>query len=84
MGSDYFCDAPVSNGPLWVDCSHSGSCCHNNTFPWFFKELPDPTSDPVELRVCEDDTRADEDVAVDFVEYISDKAIVSIGIFHII
>ena len=68
VGSDYFCDTPVSNSPLWVDCSHSGSCCHNNTFPWFFKELTERTSDPIELRVCADDTRANEDVAIELVE----------------
>ena len=38
-----------------------------NTSPWFFKELPEPTSEPKELRACADESRADEDVTIEAV-----------------
>ena len=30
----------------------SNSCCSLNTPPWFVKDLPSPTTDDIEMRVC--------------------------------
>ena len=61
VGEDYFCDAgneEFMNGeiglqtdPLWdgTDCL----CCNNS--PWFYKQLPQSTTDDIEMRVCRDE-----------------------------
>ena len=58
VGEDYFCDAGneefmtgetgLQTDPLWdgTDCL----CCDNP--PWFYKQLPQPTTDDIEMRVC--------------------------------
>ena len=64
IGNDYFCDTGSHEhvqreryyweDPLW-DGEGSGptsSCCQFNSPPWFCKELPQPTTDDVEVRVC--------------------------------
>ena len=35
---------------------------------WFLKELSPPTSDEIEMRVCRDESRATEDIAMSSVE----------------
>ena len=53
MGEDYFCDAGneefmtgetgLQTDPLWdgTDCL----CCVSDNPPWFYKQLPQPTTD---------------------------------------
>ena len=63
--NDYFCDtgnrghgfnrtAFYSNDRLWdgEGCGSASTCCVFNTPPWFCKSLPQPTSDDLELRLC--------------------------------
>ena len=40
--------------PLWdgEGCGSTSTCCEFNTPPWFCKSLPQPTSDDLELRMC--------------------------------
>ena len=66
VGSDYFCESgsstaldfppPVfyANDPLWdgQGCLPISSCCQFNTPPWFTRNLPNPTTDDIELRIC--------------------------------
>ena len=64
IGNDYFCDTGsrenyernrfYSEDPLWdgEGCGPTSSCCQFNSPPWFCKELPQPTTDDVEVRVC--------------------------------
>ena len=71
IGNDYFCDAGneefmfgetgLQTDPLWdgADCL----CCDNP--PWFYKQLPQPTTDDIEMRVCRDD--ANENIAIEVV-----------------
>ena len=51
---------------MWddVNCLRGG-CSSCERFNWFCKDLPEPTTDDVELRVCADQIRADEDVYLD-------------------
>ena len=68
IGNDYFCDTAISshthssllhtNKPLWdgEGCGPSDTCCSfpggSSTPPWFAKDLPSPTTDNIEMRVC--------------------------------
>ena len=66
VGSDYFCDTALSvpqhtvpralqpSDPLWDGrgCGPTSTCCSFNTPPWFVRDLPSPTTDDVEMRVC--------------------------------
>ena len=66
VGNDYFCDTALSvyynsvpralqpSDPLWDGrgCGPTSTCCSFNTPPWFVKDLPSPTTDDVEMRVC--------------------------------
>jgi hypothetical protein len=75
VGSDYFID--VSNrinslnlhNPVWdgVGCG-TNTCCRQNNPPWFHKQLPRTTTDDIEMRVCRDQVRGDEDVAIKLME----------------
>ena len=53
-----------SNDPLWDGdgCTAPNPCCSFNNPPWFYKQLPQPTTDNIEMRVCK------EDVAIEIVE----------------
>ena len=67
IGEDYFCDTGVTatrrypsfnvvyaDNPLWdgQGCGPTSTCCSFNHPPWFCKQLPQPTTDDLELRVC--------------------------------
>ena len=80
VGDDYFC-ATASSGafvngffygddPLWdgVGCGPLNSCCSLNNPPWFYKQLPQPTTDDIEMRVCRDQVVSDESVTIDMIE----------------
>ena len=62
---NYFCDtgrhmsssnetAFYTNDPLWdgEGCASSSSCCKFNSPPWFRKSLRQPTTDDLEIRLC--------------------------------
>ena len=65
VGDDYFCDSGTrviasqsevyTEDPLWdgSGCGPTSSCCTFNSPPWFCKELPQPTTEDIELRVCQ-------------------------------
>ena len=70
VGGDYFCESgynsnsPVgfhSNDPLWdgYGCTASSTCCSFNNPPYFTKQLPSPTTDDIEARMCQYNTRDD-------------------------
>ena len=66
IGEDYFCDTAISaderyayaklytNDPLWdgQGCGQNSTCCSFNSPPWFCKQLPSPTTDDIELKIC--------------------------------
>ena len=76
VGGDYFCESGVNSGhtggfhpedPLWdgQGCSSSSTCCSFNNPPYFTKQLPSPTSDPIEARLCHLDS---DESPVEFME----------------
>jgi hypothetical protein len=84
VGTDYFCEtgnnedrpsSPVlffSADPLWdgegCGAGNTMSCCTFNTPPWFYKELPQPTTDDIEMRVCTDEEKSAEDIAIEIID----------------
>ena len=74
VGEDYFCDAGneeymeddsgLQTDPLWdrTDCL----CCVSDNPPWFYKQLPQPTTDDIEMRVCKEEDS--ENIAITEVE----------------
>ena len=51
----------------------SSSCCELSyppgvTPPWFCKQLPQATTDDIEVRICRDQDSADEDTPVKLIE----------------
>lgn len=69
VGNDYFCESGRStryeypwyvfhpDDPIWdgKNCTSDSTCCEFSNPPWFTKELPTPTTDDLELRLCSRD-----------------------------
>ena len=80
VGEDYFCDSGNSGNssiqdslygddPLWdgAGCIRAGNtCCSFNSPPWFYKQLPQLTTDDIEMRVCT--SGGNENIAIEIVE----------------
>ena len=65
VGDNYFCDS----GILWNgECQIPGTCCSFNNPPWFYRQLSKPTTDDIEMRVCRDRDRNDEDIHIQITE----------------
>lgn len=67
IGSDYFCESGLNTpwdgqfifrpgDPIWdgMGCASTSTCCTFNSPPWFTKDLPNPTTDDLEVRLCEE------------------------------
>ena len=67
VGQNYFCETGITqnpntntfwpNGdPLWdgQGCGPTSSCCTFNSPPWFNVQLPNATTDYIEVRLCGD------------------------------
>ena len=65
VGQNYFCEAGITNGysagvlypngdPLWdgQGCGPTSNCCTFNSPPWFNIQLPSPTTNDIEVRIC--------------------------------
>ena len=79
IGQDYFCETGsrdrnqlifYPNDPLWngQGCGGNSTCCSFKNPPWFCKQLPQPTTDDIELRLCADQELANEDTPLEIVE----------------
>ncbi len=84
VGDDYFCETGVPPGervsrehfilypedPLWDgnECGPTSACCTFNDPPWFNKQLSQPTTDDLEVRICGSESLADENTAVELLE----------------
>ena len=81
VGTDYFCDSAIrtsgaTNGvfypgdPLWdgQGCGSTSTCCEFNNPPWFCKQLPQPTTDDIELRLCENGPPSEDESPFEIVE----------------
>ncbi len=79
IGNDYFCDTGsrqfyqsilYSEDPLWdgEGCGPTNSCCQFNSPPWFCKELPQPTTDNIEVRMCKDQVLFNEEIPFELID----------------
>ena len=81
IGDDYFCESGnpntgwskqlYSDDRLWdgFNCRNlEVSCCNAEGLPWFYKQLSSPITEDIELRVCGDQGRVDEDNPIDAYE----------------
>ena len=81
VGQDYFCETGndirefpgvfYDGDPLWdgSNCGSAFACeCTVNSPPWFCKELPQATTDDIEVRICGDEGRGNEDTPVELIE----------------
>ena len=79
IGQDYFCDSGSTYAwqhqfyyadPLWdgSGCGPNSRCCGFNNPPWFCKQLPQPTTDDIEMRVCVNEPNSKEDIALETVQ----------------
>lgn len=77
VGGDYFCEAGRHPGdpygfypedPLWDGdgCTATSTCCSFNNPPYFTKQLPSPTTDDIEARLCH--RFSNEDAPIEFIE----------------
>ena len=39
-------------------------CASSSNPPWFYRQLSEHTTDNIEMRVCRDQPRSDEDIAI--------------------
>ena len=79
IGQDYFCETGsrqafingrfYADDPLWdgQGCGNTSTCCEFNNPPWFCKQLPQPITDIIELRLCANQM-PDEDSPIEIVE----------------
>ena len=83
VGNDYFCESGVNkpweypshltffpNDTLWdgENCLSSSTCCSLHNPPYFVKQLPTPTTDDIEARICLRYYSSNENIAVELVE----------------
>ena len=80
VGNNWYCEsgnpsssAPVilySSDPLWDGKNCEGTCCSNGKSPpWFSVELPAPTNDYIEARICADEhSDNSEDILISIFE----------------
>ena len=84
VGNDYFCESGInalwfSNQPhhilqyndiLWdgKDCISSSTCCSQHNPPYFTKQLPTPTTDDIEAKICNNYGFPSGNLAVELVE----------------
>ena len=81
VGNDYFCESGLHsdwsyqyvlypNDVLWdgQDCTSTSTCCRLNSPPWFTKDLPNATTDDIELRICANFIPAQDDVPIELIE----------------
>ena len=82
VGDDFFCKTGNDNGirpeellfandPLWdgqgCGTTHECECTFSNP-PWFCKQLPQTSTDDIEIRICGDEPPDNEDTPVELIE----------------
>ena len=82
VGSDYYCETALRttvrdqrymyhvDDPLWdgEGCGPQSTCCEGEGKPWFCKDLTEVTTDDIEMRLCKNQERGDEDFPLEIIE----------------
>ena len=80
VGESYFCESAVTgqwqkqwylDDPLWDSqgCVDNSTCC-DRSGPWFTTTLSQEVSDDIEVRICFNEVRSNEDVGLDQLEIL--------------
>ena len=76
VGDHYYCESGnptnvggsptlLSKDPLWDGQQCEGACCiGTNSPPWFSIQLPAPTADAIEVRICGNEATVNEDTPI--------------------
>ena len=80
VGERYFCESGVNghwvaqwylDDPLWdSDGCESGSTCCDRGGPWFTTTLSQETSDDIEVRLCFNEVKGNEDIGIEQLEIL--------------
>ena len=81
VGQNYFCESGLirwngsnafwpDSDPLWdgQGCGPTSSCCTFNSPPWFNVQLPSPTTDNIEVRICNNNGNRIDDTPIHLME----------------
>lgn len=81
IGNNYFCESGnpgpsvdsnrlYTHDPLWdgQGCPSSSSCCKLHRPPWFCATLPQTTTEDLEIRICNDEGAANENIVVSLID----------------
>ena len=69
ISSEYSCDGgPSLDLDMSQDIVWDGNNCSLNDPSWFYRQLPQPITDGIEMRVCRDQVRSDEDIGIEHIE----------------
>ena len=81
VGNDYYCETGIDysptgglfyedSDPLWDSegCGSTSTCCDFNNPPWFCKQLPQPTTEDIEVRICANEGTQDEGTPFELIE----------------
>ena len=79
IGKDYYCETAARTAfnvqrvlvedPLWdgEGCGRFSTCCEGERKPWFVKDLAQLVTSDIEVRVCADQIRSDEDILIEVI-----------------
>jgi len=68
VGNDYFCERAVTASDRLWDGQGEMASPPGVTAPWFCKQLPQITTDDIEVRICGDEPTVNEDTPVEIIE----------------
>ena len=78
IGENYYCESGnpeddfasqlYPGDKLWDGQQCEDSCCTGKSPPWFILQLPAPTNDVIEVRICDDESTDNEDNPVELIE----------------
>jgi len=78
VGNDYFCDSGsqsnhwnhilYASDPLWDGQGGELNFPPGVTAPWFCKQLPQTTTDDIEIRICGNEGAFNDDTPVEIIE----------------
>ena len=81
VGNDYYCETGIDyshtdglfyedSDPLWdgEGCGSNSTCCDFNNPPWFCKQLPEPTTEDIEVRICDQEGTDIDDIPFELIE----------------
>ena len=66
VGFHFSCDQEIVETSIEVLWDGEGCRNHNDT--WFYRQLPKATTDDIEMRVCRDEDRDNEDILIQSVD----------------